>query len=168
MALAFEPLRWPDEAAAVVEFLCANEWPFHGSPHLSPHDAASVAVVGDDVETFWIRMDGSTVGMIRLLDLDDIDDGSPLFDLRLAETHRRQGIGRQAVRWLTDHLFTTHPALHRVEATTRHDNVAMRSVFERCGYQLEGRMREAWLGNDGTRFDSLVYAILRREWTSNA
>lgn len=167
MALTFDPLRWPDDAEAVIDFLCAGEWPFHRSPHLTPEEATSVRVAGDDVVTFWIRLDGTTVGIVRVFDLDDISDGSPLFDVRIAESYRGQGIGGEAVRWLTDHLFTTYPALRRIEATTRHDNVAMQAVLDRCGFQLEGRMREAWPSDDGTRFDSLVYAILRREWTAN-
>ena len=164
MAASFDPLRWPDDAAAVVQFLTANRWPFHGTPCLSPTEAALVAVTGDDVATFWIRDSGEIVGMIRLLDLDDLDVGSPLFDLRLAETHRGRGLGRQAVRWLTDHLFTNYPVLHRIEATTRHDNLAMQAVFAHCGYRLEGRMLEAWKHADGTRSDTLVFAILRRDW----
>jgi RimJ/RimL family protein N-acetyltransferase len=130
----------------------------------SPTEAASVRVSAGDVVTFWIRERGETVGLIRLLDVDDLDVGSPLFDLRIAQGHRRRGLGRQAVRWLTDHLFTTHDLLHRIEATTRDDNVAMQAVFAHCGYRLEGRLLEAWLNADGTRADTLIYGILRGEW----
>ncbi len=97
------------------------------------------------------------------MDLADLEVGSPLFDLRIAEEYRGRGVGRYAVNWLTDHLFTTYPALHRVEATTRDDNVAMQAVFAHCGYRLEGRFVEAWMNGDGTRSDALSYAILRRE-----
>jgi RimJ/RimL family protein N-acetyltransferase len=41
-------------------------------------------------------------------------------------------------------------------------------VFARCGYRLEGTMVEAWKQADGTRYDSLTYAILRRECTASA
>ena len=167
MALSFDSLTWPDDAAAVVAFLTANQWPFHSVPHLSPAQAASVAVTGDEIATVWMRDGATTVGMIRMFDLDDLDDGgsgSPLFDLRIAEAHRGRGLGSQAVRWLTGHLFTAYAALHRIEATTRHDNQAMQVVFARCGYRLEGRMVEAWSNADGTRSDTLTYAILRREW----
>ena len=95
--------------------------------------------------------------------LDDVVDGSPLIDLRLAASDRGRGVGTAALGWLTDHLFDTYPELHRVEATTRGDNLAMQRVFERCGYRSEGRMVEAWRQPDGTRFDALAYAILRRE-----
>lgn len=121
-------------------------------------------MIAEDVVTFWMRDGGETVGMIRLFDLNDLDVGSPLFDLRIAERHRGVGLGRQAVRWLTDHLFTTLPVLHRIEATTRDDNLAMQAVFAHCGYRLEGRLLEAWRNADGTRSDTLTYAILRREW----
>jgi len=166
VTLSFDRLVWPEEADAVVEFLSTNEWPFHTSPHLSHDQAASIAVCDDDIVTYWIRRDGEAIGMVRLLDLDDLDTGSPLFDLRISPEHRGHGVGRQAVRWLTTHFFTVYPALHRIEATTRHDNLAMQTVLDQCGFRLEGRLLEAWTNTDGTRYDTLIYAILRREWTA--
>ncbi len=162
--LSFDSLVWPDDAEAAILFLTSNEWPFHGLRRLTPDQAATVTVVGDDVASFWIRADSETIGLIRVFDLDDLADGSPLFDLRLAEAHRGRGVGRAAVTWLTDHLFETYAELHRIEATTRHDNLAMQAVFSQCQYRLEGRMVEAWSNADGTRSDTLTYAILRREW----
>jgi RimJ/RimL family protein N-acetyltransferase len=99
-----------------------------------------------------------------VLDLDDLDVGSPLFDLRIAEGHRGSGVGRVAVTWSTNHLFSTYLELNRIEATTRDDNAAMQRVFERCRYRLEGRMLEAWKNADDTRSDTLIFAILGREW----
>jgi mannose-6-phosphate isomerase-like protein (cupin superfamily) len=89
-----------------------------------------------------------------------------LFDLRIVEADRGRGVGSAAVAWLTEHLFATHPELRRIEATTRGDNVAMQRVLGRCGYRLEGRMVDAWAQDDGTRFDALAFAILRREWNT--
>ncbi len=164
MTLSFESLVWPDDAEAAIRFLTSNEWPFHGLPRLSYDQAAQVKLAGDDVASFWIRADTERIGLIRAFDLEDLDAGSPLFDLRIAEGARKFGVGRAAVTWLTAHLFSTHVELHRIEATTRHDNVAMQRVFERCSYRLEGRMLEAWKNADGTRSDTLTYAILRSEW----
>lgn len=163
MALRFDPVRLPDDGDELVAFLTANAWPFHGTAALTPAAAAEVTVVSDDVASFWICDGDETVGLVRLLDLTDLADGSPLFDLRIANAHRGRGIGRQAVEWLTGHLFGTYPELHRIEATTRDDNAAMQAVFARCGWRLEGRFVEAWKNADGTRNDALVYAILRRE-----
>ncbi len=164
MALTIEPLAWPGDADTVVSFLAAHEWPFHGMPRLSAEAAATIRVAADDVASFWVRDGDVIIGLIRLFDLDDLDNGSPLFDLRIATESRGRGIGSFAVRWLTGHLFTTYPVLHRIEATTRSDNVAMQAVFAQCGYRQEGRMLEAWKNADGTRSDTLVYATLRREF----
>ncbi len=163
MTVLFDPLQWPKDSDAVANFLASNEWPFHGTPTLSVSEAAAVSVAGDDIQTFWIVDGDARIGLIKLFGLSDLGTGSPMFDLRIAESHRGRGIGVLAVRWLTEHLFSTYEAAYRIEATTRADNVAMQSVFNRCGYRLEGRFVEAWVNSDGTRSDALSYAILRRE-----
>ena len=167
MTLSFDALVWPEDAGAAIEFLTSNEWPFHGSPCLTHDQAARLSLAGDDIASFWIRADAEVIGLIRAFDLDDLDAGSPLFDLRIAEGQRGRGVGRAAVTWLTDHLFNTYLELNRIEATTRHDNLAMQRVFELCRFRREGRMLEAWKNADGTRSDTLTYAILRREWETH-
>ena len=123
----------------------------------------------DDIVTYWIRRDGESIGLIRILDLDDLDTGSPLFDLRIVPEHRGHGVGREAVRWLaTAHLFTVYPELHRIEANTRHDNTAMQTLLDRCGYRPEGRMVEAWTNRmvlDTTPLDPM--RVLQRTWHGN-
>jgi RimJ/RimL family protein N-acetyltransferase len=161
--LTFEKVA-PTDLDAVASFLAADEWPFHGRSRLSLDDARGVVVCDPETESFWIREAGVAVGLVRLLDLSDLDDGSPLFDLRIPAAHRGHGIGTATVRWLSDHLFGQHPTLHRIEATTRGDNVAMRTVLERCGYRLEGVFREAWRSANGDRHDALAYGVLRHEW----
>jgi RimJ/RimL family protein N-acetyltransferase len=161
---SFRPVDLAAEAAELSGFLCAHEWPYHGRSRLRPEDIAAMELGEPDAATFWIDDGGEHVGVVRLFDLADLDDGSPMFDLRLAPAHRGRGLGTASVRWLTGHLFTTYPTVHRIEATTRIDNAAMRAVFERCGYQLEGRLRETWPDATGARHDTMVYGILRREW----
>jgi len=165
MDLSYERVDWPSDAAAVIRFLTSNEWPFHGTAALTAAQAASITIADDETESFWVRRANVAVGLIRVFDLSDLAEGSPLFDLRLANAERGCGIGPIAVRWLTSHLFSEHPELMRIEATTRHDNTAMQKVFDRCGYRQEGHLVEAWVSADRSRFDTLIYAILRREWT---
>lgn len=164
MDLSFERVDWPNDAAAVVQFLTSSEWPFHGTSALTAEQAASITIADDETESFWVRRSDAAVGLIRVFDLSDLAVGSPLFDLRLADAERGRGVGPVAVRWLTSHLFSEHPELMRIEATTRHDNTAMQRVFDRCSYRQEGRLVDAWVSADGRRFDTLIYAILRREW----
>ena len=80
------------ELDAMAQFLCAHEWPFHGTPRLTPTEVAEMAFGPPDVATFCIGCDGERVGLLRLLDLTDLADGSPLFDLRIAASRR----GREA------------------------------------------------------------------------
>src|SRR4051812_34640626 len=114
MALAFKPVVSPGDNDSVVAFLAGNEWPYHGVPKLTLDEAERVRVVAHDISSFWIHDEEETVGLIRLLDLDDVDNGSRMFDLRISAPHRGRGIGRIAVQWLTDYLFRTYPGLHRV------------------------------------------------------
>jgi RimJ/RimL family protein N-acetyltransferase len=160
----FRRLALPAEIDDVVELLCGNEWPFHGNPRLVPSDVEGIDLLTSDVDSYWITEAGSPVGLIRLLDLGDVEHGSPLFDIRIAASHRGRGLGTAGVRWLTNHLFERFEVLHRIEATTRIDNLAMRRVLERCGYRLEGQLREAWLSSDGSRTDTMIYGIVRSEW----
>lgn len=138
----------------------------HWQPTLTEEQAANVKLVGDDIESFWVEAGDETIGLIRVFDLDDIATGSPLLDIRIAQAHRGRGVGTAAVSWIVDHLFSSYNELHRIEATTRHDNRAMQRVFERCGFRLEGRLLEAWANADGSRADTWIFAILRREWSA--
>jgi len=156
----------PRDADAVVSFLCAHAWPFHGQRHLSPDEAATIPIFDADGESHWVLDGDVTVGLIRLFDLDDLGEGSPLFDLRIGTEHRRRGLGTAAVNWLSTHLFSEHPNLHRLEATTRSDNLAMRTVLDHCGFRCEGVLREAWKNHDGSRNDCCIYGLLRREWAA--
>jgi RimJ/RimL family protein N-acetyltransferase len=54
--------------------------------------------------------------------------------------------------------------LHRVFAYHHPDNLASQRVLEKLGMQREGRLRENLLAH-GTWRDSVVWAILDREWT---
>jgi RimJ/RimL family protein N-acetyltransferase len=162
MSVDFRHVVLPEDLPALAEFLCSNDWPFHMTPRLSPSEVVGLDfVIDDECDSFWITDDGANVGLIRLFDLGDVEDGSPLFDLRIAESARGRGLGTTATVWLTTHLFHRFSVLHRIEATTRQDNAAMRRVLERCGYRLEGQLVEAWKNHDGTRSDTMIYGILR-------
>jgi RimJ/RimL family protein N-acetyltransferase len=155
----------PDHADSLVAFLTGDTWPFHGSPVVTADQARQWIAAGryysDDNRAFWITADGEHAGLIRLMDLRD---GTPLFDLRLRGQWRGQGIGGQALRWLTTYLFTELPAIRRIEGHTRQDNRAMRHAFQSAGYVKEAHHREAWPADGGEVYDAVSYAILRRDW----
>lgn len=170
MKLSFQPLSLPAEREVLAEFLSSHSWPYHSGSSIRREDVLQHIDEGGfsspDVQRFWIVAEpNERVGLIKLFDLDDIeDDGSPLFDLRIHPAFRGQGIGKQAVTWLTRYLFETYPTLGRIEGTTRVDNFAMRSVFRSCGYVKEGHIRKSWSVEDGTKLDTVMYGILREDW----
>jgi RimJ/RimL family protein N-acetyltransferase len=169
MELSFQPLSLPTEHELLAGFLSSNPWPYHSGPRLGREDLLQHIDEGGfsspDTQRFWIIADGNNyIGLIKLFDLDDVEDGSPLFDLRIHAAFRGQGIGKQAVMWLTRHLFETYPTLGRIEGTTRVDNVAMRKVFLSCGYAKEGHVRKSWSSEDGRKLDTVMYGILREDW----
>lgn len=154
----------PRDEQELIEFLCNDMWPFHGRPRLASTDVGAIDFASSDVNSFWIIDGGHTVGLIRLIELEDIGEGTPQFDLRIASAHRGQGHGRRATRWIVDHLFTAYPELQRIEANTRHDNVAMQATLSKAGFTLEGRLRASWRGDEREWFDTMVYGMLRSEW----
>jgi RimJ/RimL family protein N-acetyltransferase len=156
----------PRDHQQLVEFLCNDEWPFHGRRQLTPADIHAMDFSSADVASFWIVDTGETIGLVRLLDLGDIGSGAPLFDLRIASRYRGCGFGKRAARWIVDHLFTSYPELHRIEANTRADNTAMQRVLSAAGFTPEGVLRLAWPGEEGHWFDTMIYGILRSEWPS--
>lgn len=105
-----------------------------------------------------IDLDGAAIGRIqtfvppgRALPAGTFDVG---IDLRA--NARGRGYGREALILLTDWLFE-HAAAQIVEAPTDRANVAMRTVFQRAGWELAGPLTE--LGRQW-----LVYRITRPQW----
>jgi RimJ/RimL family protein N-acetyltransferase len=153
------------EADELADLLAGEVWPYHGAPRVDHADVLRRASEGyydnASARTFWITQNGSPAGIVRLFDLDD---GTPMFDLRVREPFRGKGIGTKALRWLTAYLFTELPSINRIEGTTRQDNLAMRRLFRGCGYVKEAHYRQASPGAGGTVHDAVGYAILRSDW----
>lgn len=160
------------EKDQLINFLSSGYWQFHSTPQISKEKLEkqfdSGYFNGEGTRTFWIcnELDNCEIGVIRLFDLGSgfDDDETPLFDIKIKEEFRGKGIGKQALNWLTDFVFTNYPNKLRFEATTRIDNIVMRKVFERCGFVKEAHYRQAWPDKDGNRYDCTGYAILRSDW----
>ena len=173
MNVFFKKIILPADQDRLVAFLANEEWPFHVNSHLSHEKIlgmiAEGTFSGSNHESFWILDEGEReVGFVRLFDLEDVDDGYPLFDLRIRAAYRGRGLGKVSVKWLTKYLFEKYPQLERIVGTTRADNLAMRRTFCSCGYVKEGHFRKDWSSSDGKRFDTVKYGILREDWISGA
>ena len=164
MQLRFDPIVAAD-AALLGRFLSASEWPFHVEQSVDENwvrgRLESGHFFGSDSRSFWIRgHEEEPLGLVRVFDLEDL---TPLLDLRLATEARGRGIGTLSLRGLTTWVFSEYPETGRLGGYTRHDNVAMRRVFEKCGFKLEAQHRRAWRVAGASPVDAVGYAILREE-----
>ncbi|ERI93704.1 acetyltransferase, GNAT family [Clostridiales bacterium oral taxon 876 str. F0540] len=166
MGLIFKEFK--DEIDNLVEFLTTNTWEFFGTPNPSPEriraNYENQLYTGEGYKTFWIILDDNI--KVGILWLYDLDDGDPLFDIRISKKYIGMGIGTTAVNWLVSYVFNNYPGIKRIEANTRQDNYAMRCVFNKCGFAKESHHRKAWVGQDGIPYDSIGYGITREDWKS--
>ncbi len=97
--------------------------------------------------------------------LDDLDDGAPLIDVRLAERARGQGLGVPVVRALAGTVFAGYPtsvgSRHRPGTTT-----------SRCGRSWSGAVGPGGAAPAGVARrgrgaeDSVAYGLLREDHRS--
>lgn len=153
------------DRAELITFLHANRFPFHVNAEVSEAEAAQRidrgGFDGPDNIGYWISCDDEHCGYVVFAEMDD---GTPLIDLRLADGWRGQGIGSTALAAATDLVFRRYPDINRIEGNTREDNSAMRRVFQKCGYVKEAHCRDAWPVFQGHPLAAVAYAILRRDW----
>jgi RimJ/RimL family protein N-acetyltransferase len=80
-----------------------------------------------------------------------------LFDEKFAG----HGYATEAVQLLVDYLFGAKKE-HRLQLVIVPGNAASRRIAEKCGFTLEGTVREAFF-NDGRNQDVLLYSLLRTD-----
>ncbi|RAK77549.1 GNAT family N-acetyltransferase [Aspergillus fijiensis CBS 313.89] len=80
----------------------------------------------------------------------------------IARGYRGQGYGSEAINWVLHWAFR-RAGLHRVEIQALAYNEGAVRLYERLGFRLEGRRREAFW-HDGKWYDDVVFGMLEREW----
>ncbi|MGW9403645.1 GNAT family N-acetyltransferase [Arthrobacter sp. NPDC055585] len=168
MTISFLPMvESSSESTALVQFLTSNRFPFHVLPVHSKESARKLVEDGrfwsSESVGFWIEDDGQRIGLVVL---DDLEEDTPMFDLRLGEEYRGRGLGVEVLKELCAMVFERFPEAVRFEGQTREDNIAMRRTFLRAGFLKEAHYRQGWPTADGTRLASVAYAILRQDWVN--
>ena len=77
-----------------------------------------------------------------------------------------KGIGTRAKKLICEFGFTKL-GLNKLYFITNEDNYASIRVNEKCGFKLEGRMRQEYITKDGQKKDRLYYGLLKEEWEQN-
>jgi RimJ/RimL family protein N-acetyltransferase len=123
-------------------------------------------ILGTDFLAMAIHVRGSDrlVGTCAFSQLDG-DNGSALYHITIGEADAwGKGYGTEATELMLAHAFTQLP-LHRVALTVFEFNTRAIRAYEKCGFVVEGRAREA-ISRDGRYWDEIHMSVLADEWTA--
>lgn len=133
----------------VFERTLVREWLRTRQDH---HDRADWAILR--------ATDGEFLGEVVVNDFDRHNETAG-FRIWLASHAMGHGYGTEATRLVVDHVLH-HVGVHRLDLEVYEHNPRARRVYEKCGFVLEGRLRDALLW-EGRRYDALVMSVLRTE-----
>lgn len=108
------------------------------------------------------RADGAHVGNVKVGPIDARHGFADVSYFIGDPSAWGKGLGTEAVQLATDFGFE-RLGLARMQAGLYSRNVGSQRVLEKCGYVVEGRLREKLLADDG-RDDHVWLGLLRREW----
>lgn len=114
---------------------------------------------------FWGVFDRQTDDFVAQIYIGLTDRALPAYELGYIVDCAHEGRGyvteaaKSALAFIFDHLQA-----HRVSLLCDETNVRSARVAERCGFTLEGRIREDKRAPDGRFTDTLCYGLLRREF----
>ena len=115
---------------------------------------------------FWGVFDKQTNEFVAQIYIGLTDRALPAYELGYVVDCEHEGRGyvteaaKAALAFVFEHLQAQRVSLHCDETNVRSARVA-----ERCGFTLEGRIREDKRAPDGGFTDTLCYGLLRREFT---
>jgi RimJ/RimL family protein N-acetyltransferase len=108
-----------------------------------------------------LKETGRVIGVITIAKVDRQNRCSEI-GFWIGKKYWGQGLTSEALRLALQFGFE-ELELHRIYAWTYEKHIASRKVMEKCGFKLEGTMREASL-KDNERQDILNYGILKSEY----
>ncbi len=109
-----------------------------------------------------IRETDRLIGTCAFSQLDG-DNGSTLYHITIGEPDAwGRGYGTEATELMLAHAFT-RLGLHRVALTVFEFNSRAIRAYEKCGFSVEGRARQA-IFRDGKFWDEIHMSVLLDEW----
>lgn len=113
----------------------------------------------------WSKESGAYIGETYLA---NADWQVPCIELGyfLSQDKLGKGFATEAARGVIRFAFE-HLKVARIELHCAADNQGSMKVAERCGFQLEGRLRHRHHKKDGTSVDRLWYGLLLSEWQAS-
>lgn len=109
-----------------------------------------------------LKESGDPVGVIGFSAIDAANRSAEIGSTIVAGAARGHGYGAEMVRAMLEYGFRDLN-LHRIYAYAIGRNAASIRVKQKCGFRIEGVLREAHYC-DGAYADVVLLAILRAEW----
>ena len=131
-------------------------------------EAAWSDALGNDGKSgkYWFAIDDPTSKIGGIVGLENVSaiNGDAVLPLYIDRPLRRQGVGVRAAALIADLAFR-QLGLNRITSYFRADNEGSMRLTARVGFQVEGRLRQAWFSN-GRRSDMIVVGLLKDDWMS--
>jgi len=116
----------------------------------------------NDEGTFLVvHRGGAMVGGIEFFPIASYLSGYEISYLIFGAEHRGKGYASEALGLLVGYLFGRR-RVNRLQLNIHPENEASKRVATKCGFRLEGVMRECWF-NRGRFNDLEVWSLLRDE-----
>ncbi len=108
-----------------------------------------------------LKESARVIGIVTIAKIDRHSKSAEI-GFWIGKKHWERGLATEAVRLALKFAFN-ELKLHRIYAITFEKHIGARKVMEKCGFKLEGVMREAAL-KDNERHNILNYGILISEY----
>lgn len=103
-------------------------------------------------------MQGGSIGLIDIFDLEPKDQRAALGILIVDEKDRGKGYGREVLDIICSYCFN-HLGLHQVYANVTAGNIPSIHLFENHGFQKVGVKKE-WILVKGKYKDEVLYQLI--------
>jgi len=150
---AKDDIRYTLEKCLLGVVICTN-CPSRSSSTLTGKDTNSVDKDNNDIPigVFYMRHDGIKAMQHRKVDIGIV----------IQQEFQGKGYGSEAILWGTNWAFNV-AGMHRVQIQCFEFNQRAIELYQKLGFKLEGRGREAFW-HDGRFWDDVQFGMLDREW----
>ena len=145
--MSFEPISTPDQATALIDW--------------------GRGLIDGGNGVFWGLWDKPSMGLIGSLNLNRVRDADGSthrteIGYDLAREYWGRGLVPEAIRATLPYAFGPLGA-SRVEATVHVQNYRSARVLVKCGFQIEGILRQ-YARMHGQLVDMIAFSLLKRDW----
>ena len=109
-----------------------------------------------------IEVDGIPVGLIGLLNIDDVNQKAEYYVSMGDVTYKGKGIATEASYLLLEYAFEKLH-LNKVYLNVDYENTIARKMYEKVGFKEEGLFKED-LWHHGKLIDRVRFAYFKRDW----